>query len=346
MKRLSLLLIIGLFLLSGLSATWNVGNIVDDFDDPTGEHFVYATVEGTFSNTATTSSKTVIRLCQEFVKDTAPAVRWILEIHNYNWDNPVEDFYSDSTATIKIKADDGTITTFSKSNSKYGTYWNIIAGQDARTLTKLLSSNKVLKFSITIEKTKYSFTVDCSGYSEVFHSVYDELKINLPSGWYTIDKDKEFYASLQQTYKSIGMTKYYAEYSYNFKDYAKCQGKEYYYSISMDSDDYKENRYPDITIYLYKLLKDDFFTYSEGFSDDTLTGFAFVVDGKTYKMKVDTSKYYWIVQDNPQTAVTAMKTAKNTSIQMSFKNAGTISFEINGKEFSEYYEKAKDIPLF
>lgn len=346
MKKLSLLFVIGLLFLTGLFATWRVGDIVDDFDDPTGDHFVYSTLEGTFSNTATSSSKTDIRLCQEFVKDTVPAVRWIFEIHNYNWDNPVENFYSDSTATIKIKADDGTVTTFSKSNSKYGTYWNIIAGKDARTLTKLLISNKTLKFSITIEKTKYSFTVDCSGYSEVFHSVFDGLKMNLPSGWYTIEKDKEFYTSLQQTYKSMGMTKNYAEYSYNFKDYAKYQGNEYYYSVSMDSDDYKENKYPDITVYLYKLFKDDFFSYSEGFSDDSLTGFAFIVDGKTYKMKVDSSDYYWSVQDSPQAAVSAMQTANSTSIQMTFKNAGTITFEINGKEFAEYYEKAKDIPLF
>ena len=35
---------------------WKIGNYVNDFDEPTGEHFVYSEFYGTFSNSATASS--------------------------------------------------------------------------------------------------------------------------------------------------------------------------------------------------------------------------------------------------------------------------------------------------
>ena len=36
---------------------WHIGDFVNDFDEPTGEHFVYSEIYGTFSNSATASSR-------------------------------------------------------------------------------------------------------------------------------------------------------------------------------------------------------------------------------------------------------------------------------------------------
>jgi hypothetical protein len=36
---------------------WHIGDFVNDFDEPTGKHFVYSEFYGTFSNSATASSK-------------------------------------------------------------------------------------------------------------------------------------------------------------------------------------------------------------------------------------------------------------------------------------------------
>ena len=36
---------------------WHIGDFVNDFDEPTGEHYVYSEIYGTFSNSATASSR-------------------------------------------------------------------------------------------------------------------------------------------------------------------------------------------------------------------------------------------------------------------------------------------------
>ena len=40
---------------------WQIGDIVDDFDEPTGKHYVVRNFDGTFSNSATSGSK--LRVC-------------------------------------------------------------------------------------------------------------------------------------------------------------------------------------------------------------------------------------------------------------------------------------------
>lgn len=41
---------------------WRIGNYIDDFDEPTGEHFVYTLIRGQFSNSATSNSELSVKM--------------------------------------------------------------------------------------------------------------------------------------------------------------------------------------------------------------------------------------------------------------------------------------------
>jgi hypothetical protein len=151
-----------------LFSSWNLGNYVDDFGDDTGEHFITTAIEGKFSNSATSSSNSPMRILIKISGDV-PQARITFEPHAYSWDNPVEDFYDDSTATIKFKDDAGNVITITRSNSKYGHNWNLITQQDAVKIINLFRKNKTVKVSIKIESYSFNYTVDCSD----FLSVYD-----------------------------------------------------------------------------------------------------------------------------------------------------------------------------
>lgn len=82
------------FISTSLFAEWQIGNVVDDFGDPTGEKFVYTIVDGTFSNSATTSSSCSIRILAKYTVTPFPKEQWVFEIHEYGFDNPVNNFKS------------------------------------------------------------------------------------------------------------------------------------------------------------------------------------------------------------------------------------------------------------
>ena len=151
-----------------LFATWNIGTIVDDFGDPTGDGFVYTTLEGTFSNSATSNSTAVVRISARFTFDPYPREQWDFEIHDYNWDNPTESFYDNSVATIKIKEESGKVSTFIRKNSELAHNWNTLFDVDGKNFTEMLRRNNILKVNISIERCKYNFTIDCSDFNDVY----------------------------------------------------------------------------------------------------------------------------------------------------------------------------------
>lgn len=172
MKKTILLVVFILFVSFFLSATWNIGEVVDDFGDPTGEGFLYSLTNGTFGNSATSNSTSPMRVYIDFNDSSMPTAVVVFEPHAYDWDNPVEDFYDSSVATIKFKDDAGNVTSITSSNSKYGHNWNRLGGQDAIKVINLFLKNKTIKVSIKIESYSYNFTIDCSD----FASAYSKFK--------------------------------------------------------------------------------------------------------------------------------------------------------------------------
>ena len=165
-----------------LFSSWKLGNYVDDFGDETGDHFIYTTAEGTFSNSATSSSFSPLRITLDISGDL-PAAAITFEPHAYSWDNPVENFYNNSTATIKFKDDAGNVTTVTSSNSRYANNWNVIIQQDAVTIVNLFRKNKTLKISIKIESYTFNYTVDCSDFLKVYDSYYPSVKNGETGKW-------------------------------------------------------------------------------------------------------------------------------------------------------------------
>lgn len=147
------------FIFSG----WNLGDYVDDFGDPTGSKYIFTDSIGTFSNTATSESSSAIRIIID-VLDTPPSAVLVFEPHDYDWNNPVKEFSTSSTARFKFKDEAGNVTTISNVN-RVG-YWNYISGQDAIKIINLFQRNKTIKLVISIESYSYSYALDCSNFSE------------------------------------------------------------------------------------------------------------------------------------------------------------------------------------
>ncbi|MBR5853743.1 MAG: hypothetical protein IKY74_06025 [Alistipes sp.] len=64
---------------------WYIGDFVNDFDEPTGEHFVYSEIYGTFSNSATASSrlKVYVQFLHYAFKDPYDySVRFLFDEYN------------------------------------------------------------------------------------------------------------------------------------------------------------------------------------------------------------------------------------------------------------------------
>lgn len=64
---------------------WHIGDFVNDFDEPTGEHFVYSEIYGTFSNSATASSrlKVYVQFLHYAFKDPYDySVRFLFDEYN------------------------------------------------------------------------------------------------------------------------------------------------------------------------------------------------------------------------------------------------------------------------
>ena len=74
-------------------------------------------------------------------------------------------------------------------------------------------------------------------------------------------------------------------------------------------------------------------------------GFAFVIDGVTYKMKNKNPSGVWTLSENGQKVVDAMKNAKSTLMKFTFKKAVEITYKLDGRKFAECYEAAKTIPV-
>lgn len=108
MKKIFLVIILLLVSL-GLFAEWQIGDFIDDFGDITGEHFLYCMAEGTFSNSATSNSPCIVRVVANLnnVYLVPYVSKFEFEIHEYNNDNPVQEFYEDSKSIIRIKDDLG-----------------------------------------------------------------------------------------------------------------------------------------------------------------------------------------------------------------------------------------------
>ena len=204
-KFFTVLLSVLIFVSSALFATWNIGDFVDDFEDPTGEHFLFTTVWGTFSNTATRKSDSPFRIIVYISDDEFPYAIVQLEPHTYDWDDPVDDFYDDSTAVIKIKDEKGDVHTFYTENSEDGHYWNYIQNEDAISIVDLFRTNNTVKIYIQIESYTFNYTLDCSDFVSVYDDFFPDVNLAVNEWSVSANADTGF------VYATIVLSEFYEE---------------------------------------------------------------------------------------------------------------------------------------
>lgn len=347
MKK-NVLLLVFLLLSMSLFAKWSVGQVVDDFDDPTGEEFVYTLIEGTFANSATSNSKACIRVLTKFSANPYPEESWEFEIHDYNWDNPVDDYYDDSSATIKIKDDNGKVTTFKKSNSEYAHTWNILNSSDGHKFTQLLKDNNSLKVNITIENSKYVFTIDCRDFTDMYDQAFSKVKPRI--GYWEYNEVSEvllpIYESLKELYKDFGIDKLFPNGSYEYYGEKQIDGKWYLFYFNVDNEDFIENGYITIDLSVSELDKSYPTPVRTKIESDQVKEIYLIAGNEQKKMIISDGSYTWSSSEPTQEIINKMASNKSSGIKVVLKNGKSLTFTFDGPEFANVYEKAKKIDLF
>ena len=350
MKKTIVLLVVALLAVSALSAAWETGRTEGDLFYPEGDGFVSTTVAGTYSGPSSFPSAAMIRITETIEPYYLTYVSWVLDIHPGSFNFPLKEYNEDSTAVIRITAEDGSETVINTSNKFYGTYWNCIFAEDARLLTRVMLAHTKLAFEISIEGDTYNFTVDCSDYNRAFHSMYDQYMHDYPVDWHLVEYTEaalENQLAIKAFYEEMGYDITMAAGYYYYEDIISANGHDYLLSITISSEDYDKNGYPYVDLDLTRVIREDMFIYEDTdyvVSDDVLLSFAFVVDGKSYHLKTYNPMHVWLLGEDIPEVIQAMRKAKNVNIRMMFLKAGTITCRIDGKKFAECYELAKEIP--
>lgn len=271
-----------IFITLPLFAEWKIGNVVDDFGDPTGEKFVYTFVDGTFSNSATASSPCFIRVLAQYEVKPFPKEKWVFEIHEYDLNNPVNNFSSSSDASIKFKDDSGKVYSYDTKNFKYANYWNILAGTKGLEFTNLLFNNQNIKAAVVCESTRYNFEIPTSGARDVLTSVKSAIAPNTRK-WIKEDIDPlmlEIYEYFAGEFKRLGAKKTFPTYTWKYYDVVNVSGAQYEIQLSITDEDLAINGYADFNISAYSLDENKFTVKSYG-GIKTVT---FNIDGKDYSL--------------------------------------------------------------
>lgn len=205
MKKLIVFIFL-ITLLSPLSAEWKIGQIVDDFGDTTGDEFAYFIVEdGLFSNSATKNSTSKVRIVAKFIDNVFPQILFIFEPHDYGWDNPINDFYTNSKSLLQFKNEKGSVIKFNEENSKYGISWNKIWGKNAVDFFEFIKNENSVKSAISCEGTRYNFTINLDGFMDAINYLIENRKsVKEISDWKVSVSDSGY-----SDYEFVSASKYF-----------------------------------------------------------------------------------------------------------------------------------------
>ena len=146
-----------------MPSQWELVRSVDEFGDPTGNTTLMANLEGTFSNTATTSSD--LDVCV-FYKPSSLSFRLIeygFTPANYR-----------STLTVKIKVDDTITTDYVDNRLTSNGFFTLGARSNTELYNELydaLIEGKKVKFVITSGSSTYNFTLKGKDFGELVKEI-------------------------------------------------------------------------------------------------------------------------------------------------------------------------------
>lgn len=329
-------LCIFIFITLPLFAEWKIGNVVDDFGDPTGEKFVYTIVEGTFSNSATASSPCSIRVLAQFSVTPFPEEEWIFEIHEYGFDNPVNNFSSSSEANIKLKDDSGKIYSYDTQNYKYANHWNRLRYNNAKQLTELLANNNKIKVAVSCGSTRYNFEVPADGANEVIDTVVSSIPPNTRK-WIRVDEEPfmlEFYEYFIGKYKALGISKTFPLYKWKYYDIVNVSDVQYQINLTVHDEDLAKDGYAKFSASAYAIDNQNATDKPYG----TITKVTFIINGKDYSLVVENPEESSLIFKNmsEMTKITkALESSNFTSISILFvENIPPLTITIDGKEMA------------
>lgn len=142
--------------------SWEKGEFVDEFKQPTGKKYIATRVNGSFSNSATTNSDLIAAL--QITTDDVAIMLW-----EYGW-NSVKCSYKWDDYTITMKDTNGTKhyldgTMYSGSSRIY------IDDSDKSTVINALKKSGTVSFYIVLSDrttTNYLFTVETSNFKDIY----------------------------------------------------------------------------------------------------------------------------------------------------------------------------------
>lgn len=129
---------------------WKIGNYVNDFDEPTGEHFVYSEFYGTFSNSATAGS--TLRIYVTVTTDYGVSFRF----DEYDNGTFEEREYCNSAKVVNKKL--RSVYTF---ESSYNYHWFRDENGKSISVDSILMKEGIYEFYYRLKYgTNYSFKID------------------------------------------------------------------------------------------------------------------------------------------------------------------------------------------
>lgn len=161
---------------TGTTTGWKVGNKVDDFGDPTDDLYMYYSVSGHFSNTATTNEDLTVGVffVPAFADPDEYAASFAFRLLEYN-DHPATYVEGDEFV-IKIKIGDEIfeekLYTFPPNGDLY--IFNATSGLHSDILLKIyheLEDGNSVRCIIESESSKYEFEITSDGWKEAMAEI-------------------------------------------------------------------------------------------------------------------------------------------------------------------------------
>ena len=145
---------------------WEIGEFIDEFEEPTGVKYIGHESIGTFSNSATTDSNVLA-----YMQITATDIAFMLwEYESYL----VEGYYGTESYSITILDQNKTKHYFSGTLAENDTRI-YVQGSQENDVIRLLKNNSTLKVYIEEDSSyataSYLFTIDTTGFSEAYSQI-------------------------------------------------------------------------------------------------------------------------------------------------------------------------------
>ena len=133
---------------------WQIGNFVNDFDEPTGEHFVCSEFYGTFSNSATAGSK--LRVYVRAANYSSREFDYSISLRFDEYDNGT---YEDEKFTYRKIVNKESRKVY-KNDSPYSDYY-YDENRNGCSLEQIFREEGVYEFEMRLEYgTRYAFKID------------------------------------------------------------------------------------------------------------------------------------------------------------------------------------------